>query len=140
MVQSTMPRTATVSGRAADTTSTSNCPTPDRPLGFPGTRTRSPGLPWVTPNAKQADDAPESSWHRGGGTLSPSGALMVLRMRQRCPNSMEDQTCPRWTIYPETRTQQRRPSLAGDPGDPEIAATKAERTGFRWRYPRGRSA
>jgi hypothetical protein len=73
-------------------------------------------------------------------TLGPPDALMVLRMRQRCPNSMEDWARPRLAIYPETRTQQRKPSLAGDPGDPEIAATKAGRTGFRWRDPRGRSA
>jgi hypothetical protein len=72
-------------------------------------------------------------------TLGPPGALMVLRMRQRCPNSMEDWARPRLAIYPETRTQQRKPSLAGDPGDPEIAATKAGWTGFRWRDPRVRS-
>jgi hypothetical protein len=44
-----------------------NCPALDRPLGFPNARMRSPGLPWVTPNANRLDDASELSWRHGGG-------------------------------------------------------------------------
>jgi len=77
-----------------------------------------------------------SRWRRTSRPYWPwRAAETVVR-----PNSTENWACLGWVIYPEAWTQQRKPSLAGVPGDPEIVAAKVGRTCFRWRDLRGRSA